>query len=407
MRSSGNRLIQKYIVNAIVPYFFLSLLLLTTVLYLQQSSRFAEILLLSFAPRDVVAGIALSLLPGALAFTIPMAVLAGTVIGFSRMRSDSELVAIRAAGVSSLSILLPPLMIGLLMSLIAFFINFEAAPTAAHQLRRAGLEAALHKLDSPVEPRTFNTEIPGYVLYVGEGDKLRGTWGRVFIFAQNKDGTRALVTAASGRIDAAASQSELVLTDAVKTTLPGDANKPEGQYITERITDTRIILDTGRKGILARLQEDDPHPDEMGMVELMKYTRMRTDVEARESATMLHRKFSLTLAPLIFALLGGTLSLHLKRVGRGWGSLLSLVTLIAYYMLSLFGDGLARKGAVPPFVGAWMSTVAASLVSLLLIIASRWGLPMLVRSPTVNDKLPDDARGRSEWSAPRHILKTC
>ena len=379
MRQRGSRLIEKYIIKAIVPYFFLSLLLLTMILYLQQSSRFAELLLLTYAPRALVTDVAISLLPTVLAFTLPMAMLAGTIIGFSRMRSDSELVAIRAAGVSSLNILWPPLLMGLLLSVVAFYINFEGAPLANRSLERAGLEAALHKLDSPVEPRTFNTEIPGYALYVGDGDSAQGRWERVFIYSQDKNGSRLLITAASGRIDAAAAQSELVLTDAVRTTLPSEANLVGGQYITERLTDLRFVLETGRTRLLARMQENETEPDELGLFELINYVRTHSIIEGREAATLLHRKFSLTLAPLVFALLGGTLSLHLKRVGKGWGSLLSLVTLIAYYMLSLFGDALARKGTLPPVVGAWLSTVAAAAVSILLLLASRWSLPNFLR----------------------------
>ena len=404
MLHGGAKLIERHIVKAIVPYFILALLLLTMILYVQQSSRFAELLLLSYAPRSLVTDVALSLLPSVLGFTIPMAMLAGTVIGFSQMRSDSELVAIRAAGVSNLNILWPPLLIGLLLSVFAFYLNFQAAPIAAHSLRHAALEAALKKLDSPVEPRTFNTEIPGYVLYVGEGDRERGKWERVFIFSQERDGSRHLITAASGRIDAAANRSELVLTDAVRTTLPSDTNQPGGQYITEKLTDLRIAMETGRTGLLARMQKNEPDPDEMNLPEMIAYVRSHAASESRDAATLLQRRLSLTVAPLIFALLGGTLSLHLRRVGKGWGSLISLVTLIAYYMLSLFGDGLARKGTLSPVVGGWLATVVAVCFSLALLIASRWSVSSFVWMSLQRGTIAKDRRVATRQTVSRQRL---
>lgn len=375
MRAGGSRLIERYIVRAIVPYFLLALLLLTMILYVQQSGKFAELILLSYAPRSLVTDVAISLLPGVLGFTLPMAMLAGTIIGFSRMRGDSELVAIRAAGVSTLRILWPPLLVGLLLSIVAFYINFEGAPASSLSLKRAGLDAALRKLDSPVDPRTFNIEIPGYVLYVGDGDSNLGKWERVFIYTHDKNGARLLITAKSGRIDAEAEQSELVLTDAVRTTLPSDISQPGGQIITERLTDLRIVLETGRKRLLASMQETTSDPEEMRLVDLLSFVRSHQKSEVREASILLHRKLALTLAPFIFALLGGTLSLHLKRVGKGWGTLFSLVTLIAYYLLSLFGDALSRKGTLAPFAGAWLATVSAGVLSILLLIASRWSIP--------------------------------
>jgi len=81
-----------------------------------------------------------------------------------------------------------------------------------------------------VEPRTFNTEIPGYVIYVRDGDKAQGSWARVFIYAQQRDGSTRVVTARSGRIDSSREKSELVLSDAVAMKIPS-AGSTEHNYV--------------------------------------------------------------------------------------------------------------------------------------------------------------------------------
>jgi lipopolysaccharide export system permease protein len=124
-------------------------------------------------------------LPGVLIFSIPLATLAGIIIGFSRMGSDSEIVAMRAAGVGSWTMIWPALLIGLCFTGATTYLHLKEAPEAARDLERIALEGALAKLDSPVEPRTFST-LPRYVIYVRDGDKDQGTWGRVFIFAQRR-----------------------------------------------------------------------------------------------------------------------------------------------------------------------------------------------------------------------------
>lgn len=376
MGLGGGRLIERYIVRAIVPYLLLSLLLLTMILFVQQSSRFAELLLATRVPLGLLLEVAGALFPNVLAFTMPMAMLAGTIIGFGRLSSDSELIAMRAAGASNLKILLPVLLIGLLLSACAAYINLELAPQSAQSLRRAGLQAALHRLDSPVEPKTFNTEITGYIVYVRDGDKAQGVWERVFIYSQEKNGSLRLITARSGRIDAAAEQSELVLSDAVATTIPKRVEGSEngGQYITERLAQLRVVLETGRKGLLERLRRDEPDPSEMGVYDLRQYASAhRSEKEGREAATLLHRRLTLSLAPLVFALLGGSLSLHFRRGGKGWGSLLSLIVLLAYYMLMLLGEQLARKGTVEPYMGAWFATFVAIGLSLFLLLPNIFG----------------------------------
>src|SRR5256885_16681204 len=101
------RLIQRYILRGIFPYILISLVLLTAILFAQQTVRYLEGTFQGLMPIAFVNGIALSLLPAVLIFTLPMAVLAGTIIGLGRMGSASALVAMRAAGGASTLVVLP------------------------------------------------------------------------------------------------------------------------------------------------------------------------------------------------------------------------------------------------------------------------------------------------------------
>ena len=112
----GGRLLPRYIRAAAIPYGRLSLVLLTAVLCAQQAGRFAEIALYAQVPLALLGEIGAALLPGVLVFTIPAAVIAGIIIGYARMGSDSEIVAMRAAGVGTWSMLWPVLIVGLVAS---------------------------------------------------------------------------------------------------------------------------------------------------------------------------------------------------------------------------------------------------------------------------------------------------
>src|SRR5215211_5192071 len=212
-------IIPRYIVSAMAPYIVLSLLMLTAILFAQQAARLAELVVYADLPFSLLGSLGAALLPGVLTFSIPLATLAGIIIGYSRMGSDSEIVAMRAAGVGSWTMIWPALLIGLLFTGATTYLHLKEAPEAARDLERIALQGMLAKLDSPVEPRTFNT-LPRYVIYVRDGNKDLGTWGRVFIFAQDSDRTTKVYTARSGRIDSSDDQSELVMTDVLATEFP-------------------------------------------------------------------------------------------------------------------------------------------------------------------------------------------
>src|SRR5437764_10202467 len=143
-------LISRYLIQAILPYFIFSWLLLTVILFAQQASRFSDIFFSVNIPSNLVWQLTLALVPNVVAFTCPMAILVGTIIGLSKMQGDSELVAIRAAGVGNLQITAPIVVIGIILSLFAFFVNLKGVPFAASLVRRVAVQAAIYKLESPI-----------------------------------------------------------------------------------------------------------------------------------------------------------------------------------------------------------------------------------------------------------------
>ncbi|MEP6569125.1 MAG: LptF/LptG family permease [Acidobacteriota bacterium] len=362
---NGRKLIARYIIRAALPYVLLSLVLLTAILFTQQTGRFAELAIYTELPISLASEIAVALLPSVLILTLPVAVLAGIVIGMSRMGSDSEIIAIRAAGVGTWSMLWPALVIGLAATAATTYLHLKEAPEAARDLRRVALQGALRKLDSPVEPRTFNTEIPGYVIYVRDGDKTQGSWGRVFIYAQLADGSTRVVTARSGRIDSSNDRAELVLSDASAMKFP----KPEsGQsdYVVERLEQLRITINTGRAALLESFSQKDLQTEELDWNGITQQLHSGSPEQEREAQRTLNRRLALSATPLVFALFGGLLGMRVKRGGRGAGVLLSIAVVVVYYLTTLLGESLAKNNTVSALTGEWLATGLMLLLSLLL-----------------------------------------
>lgn len=368
------------------PYIFLALLLLTAILLAQQAARLAEAVIYADLPFSLLGSIGAALLPGVLVFSIPLATLAGIIIGFSRMGSDSEIVAMRSAGVGSWTMIWPALVIGLVCTFATTWLHLKEAPEAARDLERIALQGALAKLDSPVEPRTFST-LPRYVIYVRDGNKELGTWGRVFIFAQRSDRTTEVFTARSGRIDSSGEQSELVLTDVLATKFPSSKaetvqpevpsnNTPnpmddQTSYVVERSEQLRFSINTGRSDIVQRLNQRDTNADAMDWADLRARVETGTAPQQREAIRVLNRRAALSVAPLFFSFLAATLGLRIRRGGRSVGVLLTLIVVIIYYLISLLGESMARAGSISPYVGPWLATVFIFALSLVFLLVNR------------------------------------
>ena len=356
-------LISKYLVRSIVPYFAFAWLLLSVILFLQQASRFSDIFFNVNIPAKLVWQLTIALIPNVIAFTCPMAMLVGTIIGLSKMQVDSELVVIRASGVGNLQITAPIAVLGISLSVFAFVVNLKGVPLAASLVRSVALETALQKLDSPVEPGIFNTEIPGYTMYVRNGDVGSGRWEDIFIFTENPAaGIVRLITSKGGRIDASGDQSELVLENATATTLPiqPGANK----YVTENIGEIRVAIASRRAELIRRMGKSGARLEELGLSELSDYAASTDGRDRVEAQLLWQRRIILSISPLLFCLLGAAMILRFNRGGRGFGTLLALIGLVGYFLLGFVGEQLARTGQIS-VVLAGVIPLAGSLFTIL------------------------------------------
>lgn len=337
-------IISKYLIQAILPYFVFSWLLLSVVIFFQQASRFSEIFFSTSIPKNLIWQLTVALVPNVIAFTCPMAVLVGVIIGLSKMQGDSELTAIRAAGVGNLQITIPIVILGILLSIFAFSVNLSGVPFAARIVRGVALQTALYKLESPIEPGVFNTEIAGYTIYVKNGNFENGRWQNIFIYNEDKSNNQArLITSKSGRIDSKDDLSELVLENAVVNTLPieYETGKPN-KFISENIGQIRFGIKTKRGELIEKISNSDKSLEELGIRELAKFEGK----EKTEAELLLQRRLILSITPLIFALLGTALVLRFNRGGRGFGIFLALISLVAYYLITLLSEQLARTGTI-------------------------------------------------------------
>lgn len=362
--------ISKYVLQAVLPYFIFTWLLLSVILFVQQASRYSDLLFNTNLPNSLIWQLTIALVPNVIAFTCPVAVLVGVIIGLSRMQGDSEMVALRAAGVGNLQIAIPLIFLGLCLSLFAFFINLKGVPFAAQIVRQVALKAALYKLESPIEPGVFNGEINDFTIFVEKGNIEKGIWENIFIYQEDKSNQQVrLITSREGRIDTSGDNSEIFLKNAAILTFePTNNNK----IVSEKIEDFRLEVKTKRGELIEKLARTRETPEEMGLVELNQFAKTLDGIEKTEALILLQRRIILSITPLIFALLGTALVAKFNRGGRGFGVFLSLVSLVFYYLLTLLGEQLARTEAIGVLTSGLIPLVSSIGLIVWLFISRRF-----------------------------------
>jgi len=372
MPSPGNakedrlvKLLDRYIFREIAVPAVVALIALTFMLVARELGVLLELIVRRSASGEEIRALAAALIPGAMTFTIPVALLVGVLSGMGRLSSDSEIVALRATGVSVRQILRPILALGLLAWTGNLVLSVWIAPEKAADLARLTTTISLmRQLPLELEPRVFNEDIPGLVIYVqdmspdgrvwsgvlladvSDPDQYQVTWARSGRLASNAEGTRYEITLLGGS------------TEIVPRGSPED-------YRTSVWEVTTIPVPVPQGTVADR----PPTPQQIPTSELI--ARMRAKGATFTEEVEFHRRLALPFACIAFLLVGLPLGISTRRGGRSIGLVLSALLMLAYYAIFIGGTGTAAGNAViSPMVGTWAANIGFALLGVALLVRS-------------------------------------
>ena len=147
--------IERYVVGSFLTAFILCLLVLTFVLSIGLLVKVTS-LIAKGMPVAVVGRYFLTGVPETIGFTIPLAVLIGSLLVFGRLSTDSEIAAMRACGINLLHVMCWPLAIALALSVAGFYIHSEIVPNCEETRAQLALTATSDLGLDLMEPGIFN-----------------------------------------------------------------------------------------------------------------------------------------------------------------------------------------------------------------------------------------------------------
>ncbi len=70
-----------------------------------------------------------------------------------------------------------------------------------------------------------------------------------------------------------------------------------------------------------------------------------------------HKKFTLSLACIVFFFIGAPLGAIIRKGGLGLPVVVSVIIFILYYIVNHFGEVMVKNGTMDPVFGSWLSTM--------------------------------------------------
>lgn len=368
------RILTRYILREVLSYAVLGGVMFTFILFTARLGSILEIFVRGSASLTDVSLLIAYFLPDALVVTIPMAVLVGILLGLSRLASDSEITAMRAAGMGATDFVRILSLVSLGALLLGLFNSFYLEPHSAAALLRLEDRLKYAQASFAVEPRVFDEDFKNTVLYVqdvrpGAGAAL---WRHVFIADLTEPASPRITTADQAVVTTeGAGDLHLLLKNGGQHQI---SDTDPNQYNIETFATADLPMQGGA--------QDDTHISRSNTrYEALPLSDLRQRIalgagpgataDARRAARPyrieLNKRFSYPFACLVLMLVGVPLGLSSRRGGKSTGFVLTIALVFGYYLLSSIGVALATQGKLPPFLGVWGSNILFTIFGLILL----------------------------------------
>lgn len=358
------RIFTRYILKEVLFHGLIGASVFTFVIFMRDVSRILELVVRNSAPIPSVAELFFLTLPAALTVTIPMGVLVGILIALSRMAADSEITAMRAAGVGVFRFVRVLAGFGIVAWLLALGNNVFIAPRSAEALAHLQKSLESSQASFEVQPRVFYEQAKNYVLYVQDATTGSGAavWKNVFLADISTPGASKITIAERAVVTGA--KDSLLLHLVNGATHEVNIADPT-QYTISTFDENDLTLNLPPPQ--TQVQEVIP-VQQLSTGELLRLSYHNSKKEAaRWYWIEFNRRIALPSACLVLVLIGIPLGLSSKKGGRGAGFVLTIVLVFIYYFISVWGVTFARNGKLPPVLGVWMANIVFGLIGVLLL----------------------------------------
>jgi lipopolysaccharide export system permease protein len=329
------------------------------------------------------------LVPFVWVFALPMGMLTATLLIFGRFSADQELTAVRASGVSLLSLISPILLLSLALCGLSAFVNMEFGPRCrvAYNALRGKLFAQFSSAQLP-EGR-FITDFPGYIFYIGRNRNPDLEDVLVFVL-QNETNVEHTLRAPRGKLafDTQNKRLSLTLYDAKVISSQRELVSSYEEVsisfedVSKRAADKPKIDDMTFNQLWGELRDLERRmllPASVKSLTPEQRLGRRKQLEQQRANLMpiifqMHRQIAFSFACFGFTLIGIPLGIRVHRRETNIGIAIALLLVALYYGFILVGQALIPHPELAPHLFVWLPNLLFQFAGAVLLWRANRGI---------------------------------
>lgn len=330
--------------------------------------KLAELIIERGVSLGVVARLFLYYLPRLVAFTIPMSCLLATLLGFAKLSANSELVALKSAGLSFQRIIRPVVIAAFFVSIGSFLVNETLVPLSERAAANVMMYEVLKEAPPVFKEKIFLREESGgrlkRVIYIDKIETRTNNMRDILVQEFEEGRVSRIISASSGEW------------------LDSGWWMHDGKvFEINKAGEVNLLFKFDRQALMMVFKPDEiknnnDDPDQMSITQLYKTIRLHElrGMDTGKLRMIIHLRISVPWACIILSLVGAALGSRPLRSGSSVGLGLSVIIVFVYYVIMSFSKALGEAAYLPPAVAAWLPNASFLAVgSYLCVRANRLG----------------------------------
>jgi lipopolysaccharide export system permease protein len=373
-------LLYSYLATELLAPFFASFLILYGVFFLVRLIPLLEVVLnLGINFPDFIRLFSY-IFPHMLLYVIPMAGMAGVIMGFTRLTNDREILALKACGISLRQMLPPVIMVTAVIALLTGYFSIRLIPAGEIAMQQLMFQLAKEKIDRGIKEKKFTEALGDLVVYVDKIDEKQ-LWHGVYV-SDMRNRLQPLITMAKGgqmKADVQRMAVTIVLTD-------GTLHNAEGKD-NQVIRFSRYQLQIPLKPPTRIDGEDVTQLSKGAMSQQQLLERAdtfgRTTKKGVKYLTEYHHRLVLPVGCFILSIIGLPLGLQAGPGRKAAGIPLGLGIFILYYISFTLCRSLVETMTLPLVPGMWLPDILFAVLAVYIL----WRADQ--EKPLVSEKITD------------------
>ncbi len=328
---------------------------LTGIIWLTQALRYVDFIINRGLSIADFLYLAILLIPTLLMLIIPIAFFVAVIFSYNRLIAESELIVLKASGLSAWQLARPALLLGVFTSAIVYILSLYIMPISERQFKDTQNFLKENYASVLLQEEVFNSPTAGLTVFVRERDdkgKLKG----ILVHDSRFSGKDSTMMAEVGEIIQTSSGPRLYLVNGLRQV------EQHGRISWLNFDSYNIDLSL----YIAKAQNRTKDPKELGITELFAYAKTVDSKISSKYLAQAHQRLTWPLIPFILGLLAAMTLSRGEINRRGQVKTITVTSLVGVAIILIF-FGIANVIAKNPTIISLLYITNISFILLLLV----------------------------------------